>query len=84
MDISSHKGPGVKKPIEGRGGELMYLPPYSPELNPIGEAFAKVKGILRKEQARSREALVAAMGAALFSVSSRDARSFFEWTNRYD
>ena len=77
-NLSSHKGTRVRELIEGRGCKLMYLPPYSPDLNPIEEAFSKVKGILRKAQARSYETLVEAMGAALAAVSSRDARGFFE------
>ena len=56
----------------------MYLPAYSPDLNPIEEAFAKVKGNLRKAEARSREALIEAMDRALDAVSPRDARGFFE------
>lgn len=56
----------------------MYLPPYSPDYNPIEEAFAKIKNLLRKAAARSKEALVEAMGAALCAVSAADARGFFE------
>ena len=56
----------------------MYLPAYSPNLNPIEEAFAKVKGILRKAEAKSMEALIEAMGRALDAITSRDVRSFFE------
>ena len=56
----------------------MYLPPYSPDLNPIEEAFAKIKSILRKAEARTREASVEAMGRAISAVSARDARGFFE------
>ena len=56
----------------------MYLPAYSPDLNPIEEAFAKVKGNLRKAEARSREALIEAMDRALDAVSPRDARGLFE------
>jgi transposase len=54
-NLSSHKGPRVGEPIEGRGCELIYLPSYSPDLNPIEEAFSKIKGLLRKAEARSRE-----------------------------
>ena len=54
----------------------MYLPPYSPDLNPTEQAFAKVKGLLRKARARTREALIEAMGAALSAVSDRDASGF--------
>ncbi len=56
----------------------MYLPPYSPDFNPIEEAFAKIKGILRKAEARSREALIEAIGRAISAVSAQDARGFFE------
>ncbi len=54
----------------------MYPPPYSPDLNPTEQAFAKVKGLLRKARARTREALIEAMGAALSAVSDRDASGF--------
>ena len=77
-NLSAHKGERIKELIEERSCELLYLPPYSPDLNPIEEAFSKIKGILRKAEARSREALVEAMGRALDAVTSRDARGFFE------
>jgi len=54
------------------------LPPYSPDLNPIEEAFAKIKGLLRSAGARSREALIEAMGKSLEAVRASDARGFFE------
>ncbi len=78
-NLSAHKGGRVRELIEARGCELLYLPPYSsPDLNPIEEAFAKVKGLMRRAEARTREALVEAMGKALGAVSARDARGFFE------
>lgn len=77
-NLSSHKGGRVRELIEARGCELLFLPPYSPDLNPIEEAFSKVKSILRKARARSRGALVEAMGQALGAVSPSDARGFFE------
>ena len=77
-NLSAHKGSRIRELIEGRGCELRYLPPYSPDLNPIEEAFSKVKGMLRRAEARGREALIEAMGAALSAISSRDARGFFE------
>jgi transposase len=55
----------------------MYLPPYSPDLNPIEEAFSKIKGTLRKADARTQEVLVEALGAAISAVSARDASGFF-------
>ncbi|MBA4117080.1 MAG: transposase [Rubrobacter sp.] len=77
-NLSSHKGVRVRTLIEERGCELLYLPPYSPDMNPIEEAFSKVKGILRKAEARTREALIEAIGLALGAVSPSDARGFFE------
>ena len=77
-NLSAHKGERVRELVESAGCELLYLPPYSPDFSPIEEAFSKVKGLLRKAQARSREALVEAMGKALDAVTARDARGFFE------
>jgi len=77
-NLSSHKGPRVRELIEGRGCELIYLPPYSPDLNPIEEAFSKLKALLRKAGARTREALIEAIGRALEAVTASDARGFFE------
>ena len=78
-NLSAHKGDRVWALVEARGWRLMYLPAYSPDLNPIEEAFAKeVKGNLRKAEARSREALLEVMGRALEAITSRDARGFFE------
>ncbi len=57
---------------------LIYLPSYSPDFNPIEEAFSKIKGFLRKSEARTREALVEAIGAAISAVTARDARGFFD------
>ena len=79
-NLSSHKGGKVKEIIEGKGCQLLYLPPYySPDLNPIEEAFAKLKALLlRKAGARTCEALIEAMGWALEAVTAKDARGFFE------
>ena len=77
-NLSAHKGERVRELIEARGCELLYLPPYSPDFNPIEEAFSKIKGLLRKAQARSREALVEALGRAISAVSAMDARGFFK------
>jgi transposase len=77
-NLSAHKGEEVRELIEARGCELLFLPPYSPDLNPIEEAFSKLKGLLRKAQARTREALIEAMGAAISAVTAWEARGFFE------
>jgi transposase len=76
-NLSAHKGARVKEIVEGRGAELLYLPPYSPDFNPIEEAFSKVKGLLRRAEARTREALIDAIGRALSAVTTQDARGFF-------
>jgi transposase len=76
-NLSAHKGGRVKELIEERGCELVYLPPYSPDFNPIEQACSKVKGLLRTAEASTREALVGAMGAALSAVSAQDAAGFF-------
>ncbi len=76
-NLSAHKGGRVKEIIEGRGAELLYLPPYSPDFNPIEQAFSKVKGLLRKVQARTRESLIEAMGRALSALTALDAQGFF-------
>jgi transposase len=77
-NLSAHKGDRVRELVAQRGCELLYLPPYSPDLSPIEEAFSKIEGILRKAQARSRGALVEAMGRALDAITLQDARGFFE------
>lgn len=57
---------------------MLYLPSYSPDLNPLEEAFSKIKDILRKLESRSREVLIEAMGRALEAITSQDARGFLE------
>ncbi len=76
-NLSAHKGGRVREIVEGRGCELAYLPPYSPDLNPIQQAFTKLKALLRRAGARTKEALVEAMGRALDAVTASDARGFF-------
>jgi transposase len=76
-NLSAHKGERIRKLVEAGGCKLLYLPSYSPDLNPIEEAFSEIKGILRKAQARSREPLIEAMGRALDAITCRDARGFF-------
>jgi transposase len=76
-NLSAHKGSKIRDLIERRGYELLFLPPYSPDLNPIEEAFAKVKALLRRAGARTRETWIEAMGRALEAVAVLDARGFF-------
>jgi transposase len=76
-NLGAHKTDRVRGLIEERGCELWFLPAYSPDLNPIEEAFSKVKAFLRKAAARTREALVEAMGRALSAITPRDAAGWF-------
>ena len=64
-NLSSHKVAGVREAVEAAGATLRYLPPYSPDLNPIEQAFAKLKALLRDAAARTTEALWAAVGRLL-------------------
>ena len=75
-NLSAHKGGRVREILEEAGCEVLYLPPYSPDLNPIEQAFSKIKGLLRRAEARTREALVEAMGQALSAVTTQDASGF--------
>ena len=77
-NLGAHRPKRVRDLIEERGCELLYLPAYSPDYNPIEEAFAKIKNLLRKAAARSKEALVEAIGAALSAVTAEDAWGYFE------
>ncbi len=77
-NLSAHKPARVRELIEGRGCELIYLPAYSPDFNPIEEAFSKIKSMVRKAAARTKDALIEALGQALSAVSARDARGYFE------
>jgi transposase len=77
-NLSAHKPAKVRELIEGRGCELIYLPAYSPDFNPIEEAFAKIKDMLRQAGARTKDALVGVLGEALSAVSAQDARGYFE------
>jgi transposase len=77
-NLSVHKSEGVRELIEGAGAEALYLPPYSPDFNPIEEAFSKIKNLIRKAGARVHEALVVAIGEAISEVSEDDAKAFFE------
>ncbi len=76
-NLGAHRPKRIRQFIEAKGCELLYLPSYSPDLNPIEEALAKVKHILRKISARTKEALIEAMGCALAAVSIEDVRGFF-------
>lgn len=77
-NLSVHKSVWVRGLIEEKGCRLWLLPSYSPDFNPIEEAFSKVKGLLRKAKARTLEALFEATAEALGAVSKENARGYFE------
>jgi transposase len=83
-NLSVHRSKWVRELIEERGCQLWLLPSYSPDLNPIEEAFSKVKNLIRRAKARTLDALFAATSEALAEVSTDDARGFFKhcgyWT----
>ena len=77
-NLGAHHAIGVEDLIRGAGCEVIYMPSYSPELNPIEEAWAKVKALLRGAGARTREALLRELALALGRVTRGDALGFFD------
>lgn len=75
--LSAHKVKRVREAIEARGAGLLYLPPSSPDLNPIEKCWAKIKTYLRAAKARSYEKLTAALKEALLTVTAADIRGWF-------
>jgi transposase len=76
-NLAAHKVDGVRQAIEARGATLLYLPPYSPDLNPIENAFAKMKAHVRKAAARTIETLEAAAAQALKTFKPSECVNFF-------
>jgi transposase len=76
-NLGAHKVVGVAEAIEARGARLEYLPPYSPDFNPVEKCWSKIKTYLRKAKAHIREALEAALKEALLTISRADALAWF-------
>ncbi len=76
-NLSAHKAPAVRTWIEQAGAELLYLPPYSPDLNPIEKAWAKLKQLLRTAKARTKETLDQAIADALPCITPANAQAWF-------
>ena len=76
-NLGSHKGPGVQAAIEAAGATVRYLPPYSPDFNPIEKAFSKLKAHLRKAAERTRDALWDRIGTLIDQVSPEECSNFF-------
>ena len=77
-NLSAHKNQEVRNLIESAGAELWFLPPYSPDLNPIEKMWSKIKSILRTLKARTEKELINAIAKALEAVNSSDAKGWFE------
>ena len=77
-NLPAHKVAGIQELIEGRGAKLIYLPPYSPDLNPIEKCWSKIKTYLRKAKARTREELEQALREVLLKITEEDAQGWFK------
>jgi transposase len=82
-NLSSHKSPAVREMIEAAGARLLYLPPYSPDFNPIEKAFSKLKALLRKAAERTLEGLWTKIGDLIQLVIPDECRNYFTATG-YD
>lgn len=76
-NLGSHKGKGVREAIEAAGANLLYLPPYSPDFNPIENAFSKLKALLRKAAARTVDGLWSAIGATVDAFTAQECANYF-------
>lgn len=76
-NLPAHKVAGARAAIEAAGAKVKFLPPYSPDFNPIEQAFAKLKALLRKAAARTVEALEAAIAAALDAFTPNECANYF-------
>ena len=77
-NLAAHKVAGVEQAIRAAGASVLYLPPYSPDLNPIEQAFAKLKALLRKAATRTRDALWDAIGSLLDAFSPHECRNYLD------
>ena len=77
-NLSAHKVTGVRQAIEARGATLMYLPPYSPDLNPIEMAFSKLKALLRKAGKRTRGSLWDVIGQSIDEFRPQECTAYFK------
>jgi transposase len=77
-NLGSHRGKAVRRAIREAGAKLLFLPKYSPDLNPIEQAFSKLKHLLRKAQARSYDAILAAIGEVLGSFTPKECANYLK------
>jgi transposase len=76
-NVSTHKVAGVREAIEAKGAKVLYLPPYSPDFNPIEKSFAKIKSVLQRIAARTVDELDAAVAQALQCVTPSECTNYF-------
>jgi transposase len=76
-NLPAHKGAAVREAIEAAGARLLFLPPYSPDFNPIENAFAKLKALLRRAAARTLEELWRVIGDSLHTFSPAECANYF-------
>jgi transposase len=76
-NLQAHKRASVRQAIEAKGCQLWFLPAYSPDLSPIAETFSKLKAFLRRQGARTREALEEAISQGIDTISAQDAHGWF-------
>jgi transposase len=77
-NLGAHRSAAVREAVEARGAKLLFLPPYSPDYNPIERCWSKIKTYLRAAKARTREALEEAIKLALATITESDARAWFK------
>lgn len=77
-NLSSHKSPDVRRALRAVGAKLFYLPPYSPDLNPIEQAFSQLKTLLRKENARAVDQTITCIGKLLEKITSNASANYFK------
>jgi len=82
-NLSSHKVKGLEEIVKSRGARIEYLPPYSPDLNPVENMWSKVKGRLRQIKERYKDTLIDAVGTALRAVTAQDAQGWFKHCGYY-
>ena len=76
-NLSAHKAASIREALEERGCDLLFLPPYSPDFNPIEQAFSKLKAIVRGLGARTQDALQEALRLAVAAITPSDAAAWF-------
>jgi transposase len=75
-NLAAHKIAGIREAVAAAGASILYLPPYSPDLNPIEQLFAKLKALLRKAAARTKDTLWSAIGSLIQTISANECANY--------